>query len=631
MPYRHTRGLRASDDTDEEIDWPHLKDTEKGGKQGERQGLPEKAGSVGDASTPELAPAAPKSNAGPAEPKAPPSLAGRPHQLARGPVGVPDTNDSVYAEEVWDAVETMHGGSSSASSWTARSDSSSGGRRSSSTGSSRSVLSAGDDSDEPIPPVSDEEHPSEGSQALPLASPEQLFAFLILRGQATVTQATYRIMQRFHNGKVAALLGGARRSCWLPSLEMMRTTIAPRVRRAWALRIQHVKLPSSGDVPTATVGIISPSEHVRRDFSYRDTYELFFKAGSRGEEERRWHPEFCDSRMYKRRADVLRSSSALQAFVVEGLALRKGDIINVSLDDGTVLERVTVGPGAFAGHDAGVRPDNSIHAGDFTFPCLRKDEQIGVLNARHWLPSKHGRTTWHPVGGTVHHVSSIQMVHRAMRPVLASSSRSSPPGQAYVGPEGILTFELGLAFFMDDFVCRVGRSDSAGGVYMLYLSWMFRHRASRHAVRPISLVPTGVDSDLVLKEIMDDLVEGATAGWMVKSPEGRPVRVLADVALFIGDYKQVSKTSYMMGHTANAPCPLCSFTKGEGEGARYAGPGSSRDVALVRTTTRTLAVVAAVKAVLADEQPGSVAGPATAAGNAMVEDPRDMEGSSGSD
>lgn len=166
---------------------------------------------------------------------------------------------------------------------------------------------------------------------------------------------------------------------------------------------------------------------------------------------------------------------------------------------------------------------------------------------------------------------------------------------------------------------------------MLYLSWMFRHRASRHAVRPISLVPTGVDSDLVLKEIMDDLVEGATVGWMVKSPEGEAMRVLADVALFIGDYKQVSKTSHMMGHTANAPCPLCSYTKAEGEGARYAGSSCSRDVALIRTTKRTLAVVAAVKAVLASEEQGSGAGTGARSDSAIVNDPRVMDASSDSD
>lgn len=67
----------------------------------------------------------------------------------------------------------------------------------------------------------------------------------------------------------------------------------------------------------------------------------------------------------------------------------------------------------------------------------------------------------------------------------------------------------------------------------------------------------------------------------------------------------------MMGHTANAPCPLCSFTKPTGEGAHYAGMESSRAAALVRTTGRTLAVVGAVKDLLASDAHESQAGNST--------------------
>lgn len=61
-------------------------------------------------------------------------------------------------------------------------------------------------------------------------------------------------------------------------------------------------------------------------------------------------------------------------------------------------------------------------------------------------------------------------------------------------------------------------------------------------MRPISLAPPGVNSDDVLDTITEDLVEGATTGWMVQDPEGATIRVFADVALFVGDYKQVSQT-----------------------------------------------------------------------------------------
>lgn len=55
----------------------------------------------------------------------------------------------------------------------------------------------------------------------------------------------------------------------------------------------------------------------------------------------------------------------------------------------------------------------------------------------------------------------------------------------------------------------------------------------------------------------------------------------------------VSKTSHLLEHMADAPCPLCSFTKSRGEGARDVGRDYSRDTSHVRTTERKLSIVAA--------------------------------------
>lgn len=246
-----------------------------------------------------------------------------------------------------------------------------------------------------------------------------------------------------------------------------------------------------------------------------------------------------------------------------------------------------------------------MHSGDFTFPCARDGCELGVLNARHWLPLSHGRTTWPPVGQPIARVAALSLIKSPLGNVPSPTGRDSDRGRAFVGPDRFPIFVLGLSFFMDGFVCRVGGPASAGGVYMLCLSWMFRHRVRRHAVRPMSLAPTGVDSDLVLREILDDLVEGTTVGWVVCDPDGCKVRVLADVALFIGDYKQVPRTGHLMGHNANAPCPLCSFTKQQGEGAHYAGQSSSLEVSLVRTTGQTLAVVGAAREVMRNAGAGS--------------------------
>jgi len=289
----------------------------------------------------------------------------------------------------------------------------------------------------------------------------------------------------------------------------------------------------------------------------------------------------------------------MQAFVVDGVPLRSGDVIDVSLAGGPVMEGLTIGAGAFAGRGAGLRPDASVHAGDFTFPCSKDGAVVGVLNARHWLPIKHGPISWHVEGEPTSTVERVVLIHSPSRPEEAAAVAGDRlPGKEYIGEDGMPTRELSLAFFLNDFVCRMGRSASVGGVYMLYLCWLFRHRTSRHAVRPIGLAAPDVDSDLFLEAISDDLVEGATVCWVIEDPEGRELRVFADIALFIGDYKQVSKTAHLMGHRANASCPLCSFTKPRGEGSFYAGKQSSREAAIMRTTERTLAVVGAVHDVL---------------------------------
>lgn len=64
----------------------------------------------------------------------------------------------------------------------------------------------------------------------------------------------------------------------------------------------------------------------------------------------------------------------------------------------------------------------------------------------------------------------------------------------------------------------------------------------------------------------------------------------------------MSKTGNLMGHMANVLCLLCSLTKSTEDGSRYATSASSRDIALIPTTSRTLAVVGAVQDVLEEEK-----------------------------
>lgn len=103
-----------------------------------------------------------------------------------------------------------------------------------------------------------------------------------------------------------------------PSLEAVRTSIAPRITSAWALKIREVKLTGVGHVHILPVSVLLPSDHVRRAFAYQSIFKLFFQDDRSGPEKRKWHPECCDSRIFHDRAELLRYGGILRAFVVEG-------------------------------------------------------------------------------------------------------------------------------------------------------------------------------------------------------------------------------------------------------------------------------------------------------------------------
>ena len=135
---------------------------------------------------------------------------------------------------------------------------------------------------------------------------------------------------------------------------------------------------------------------------------------------------------------------------------------------------------------------------------------------------------------------------------------------------------------------------------MSYLIWLFMHRMSRRGGRVLSLTERGVSSDAVLRAVMSDFTTGAHNEWVVDDPNGVKVRVFADVAFFVGDYEQVSKTSHLRGHNARAPCNLGAYANPRGAiGSVYAQDGTSVHMGLARTTARTVAIVQAAQA--ADE------------------------------
>jgi len=600
MFHRSSRAAAVDEEEYEEVEWPLPGEGRRAGRADVVSGLSESVGGDrrhhdgGEASAPG------DDHRGGSGAMEHVSGLSQGESAAGGDFVAPD--EANFVHDVADAVAAMAGSSSDSdgSSATGRTTSEASASPPGSPGASSSDSAELLERDAPPSSPQPDLSAVTAARRSPFSKLEHLFSYLLLRGQTTVTEAAYEIVRAFHNGRVGAIAGSTWRSMRLPSTYTVRNKIAPRVRAELGLPVKTIVVQVNAAAEPVAVDVILPSDHVRRDFKWRGTYELFNHAGARSAEERRWHPEFVDSRFCRGRAEVLGAGPELHAFVVDGIPLRRGDVVDVSLADGAVVTSLTVGAGAFAGRGAGVRPDECVHAGDFTFPCSKGGHNVGVLNARHWLPIKHGPISWHVEGKPTLKVNSVALVRSPSRAAEARmlDGGGPLPGMEYIGDDHMPTFVLSLAFFLDDFVCRMGRSASVGGVYMLYLSWLFRHRTSRSAVRPIGLAAPEVDSDLFLEAISDDLVEGATVGWVIQDPDGRQVRVFADVALFIGDYKQVSKTTHLMGHRANAPCPLCSFTKPRNESSFYAGKQSSREAALMRTTARTLAVVGAVQDVL---------------------------------
>lgn len=160
--------------------------------------------------------------------------------------------------------------------------------------------------------------------------------------------------------------------------------------------------------------------------------------------------------------------------------------------------------------------------------------------------------------------------------------------------DGLMVLTVSLCINSDDFETRRGK-ESLGGVYMSYPSVLFEHRHNSHGSRTICATPSGVNSDDVLRDSTPDLVEGATSGWLCHRSDGSPVRVMADVCIFVGDYLQIVKTSMLMGYGAKAPCPLCSYRVPGVPGCRFGLHGSSTDVEMARTTARIRSVCRAVK------------------------------------
>lgn len=316
------------------------------------------------------------------------------------------------------------------------------------------------------------------------------------------------------------------------------------------------------------------------------------------------------------------AGSTICRFTLDGVDIALGDDLDVTLPPPFLPHRTKVTDAFFLSHESGLSSNSSPLAGDSLVLCddlpsnsTSDTSGCGRILARHRMASELPPLSWMPEGEDAAAVDILQLrVHRSGGRGAAASSTpldvANPAGSSPARLCGVSSVKDGkdvltvsLCLNSDDFETRCGRSQSLGGVYMSYLALMFEHRRSSHATRTICATPSGVDSDDVLRAITPDLVEGATSGWLCWRRDGTPVQVMADVAMFIGDYLQVVKTSMLMEYGAKAPCLLCTYRVPGVPGTRFGLERSSSDVGMVRTTARTRSVCRAVRDALTGADP----------------------------
>lgn len=166
-------------------------------------------------------------------------------------------------------------------------------------------------------------------------------------------------------------------------------------------------------------------------------------------------------------------------------------------------------------------------------------------------------------------ISSVRMHKQAV----ADESPDCSPRTGYL-KDGRKYVVYRALIYTDDFQPFTSRKGSYGGCYMLPLGLPPDERAGYAAVRCLGLTPPNVSSNEVLLHIIPDIVQCTTNGVQGKTAGGESVTIFLDIVAYIGDYPAVSHVLDVLGHTARAPCHLCSFVRQDrigDEGLKYYG------------------------------------------------------------
>jgi len=174
----------------------------------------------------------------------------------------------------------------------------------------------------------DEDEAFEPVGLAPVSTVEDYCAFLFLSGQTNITEAAYNIFRMLFNAERAN--GAGRLRC----ITTIRRQVAPAMREAWGLPLQMGSIPATdatGD--PKSVYFILPSTHVKRDVSFRGTYDLFFAALG-PDADGTLEPEYYHSMMHLKRKMVT-CPLQLPHFNFDGNMWTVGGLVNILLTGGT--------------------------------------------------------------------------------------------------------------------------------------------------------------------------------------------------------------------------------------------------------------------------------------------------------
>ncbi len=97
-------------------------------------------------------------------------------------------------------------------------------------------------------------------------------------------------------------------------------------------------------------------------------------------------------------------------------------------------------------------------------------------------------------------------------------------------------------------------------------------RSSTNAVRVLSLTPPGVSGGSILMRILQDVLEGATKGFVDYDAEGRKRLICLDLVGLTGDTPALNYYLDTLGHNATSCCHLCVIVEEQSTllGSHYA-------------------------------------------------------------